>query len=201
MIVELPHRLIFLRHGETDWNAEGRLQGQHDIPLNPKGLAQSEQAGKIVGRILGRTPEALGAYDFVCSPLSRARRTMELARGALKLDPFAYRLDDALIEITFGQWEGLTWPEVQQRDPEGARAREADKWHMQPPGGESYAMCAERLRPWLASLTRDTIAVAHGGVARCLMHVLSNVPTERAPVCDIWQGRVLVFEAGTYRWI
>ena len=48
---------------------------------------------------------------------------------------------------------------------------------------------------------QDTIAVAHGGVARCLMHVLSNVPTERAPVCDIWQGRVLVFEAGTYRWI
>ena len=44
-------------------------------------------------------------------------------------------------------------------------------------------------------------AVAHGGVARCLLHILGDVPTERAPVCDIWQGRVLVFEAGTYRWI
>ena len=201
MTFELPHRLIFLRHGETDWNAQGRLQGRHDIPLNAKGLAQSEDAGRLVGRILGRTPEALAAYDFVSSPMSRARRTMELARGALALDPAAYRLEEALVEITFGQWEGLTWPEVQQRDPVGAQAREADKWHMQPPGGESYAMCAERLRPWLTSITRDTVVVAHGGVARCLLHMLCGVATERAPICDIWQGRVLLFEASKYRWI
>lgn len=201
MTFELPHRLIFLRHGETDWNAQGRLQGRHDIPLNEKGLAQSQEAGRIIGRILGRTPDALQAFDFISSPLSRTRRTMELARGALGIDPFAYRLEPALIEITFGRWEGLTWPEVQARDPDGARAREADKWHMQPPDGESYAMCAERLRPWLESMQRDTVAVAHGGVARCLLHMLGKVPTQRAPVCDIWQGRVLVFEAGTYRWI
>jgi probable phosphoglycerate mutase len=201
MIVELPHRLIFLRHGETDWNAEGRLQGRQDIALNAKGLAQSEEAGRIIGRILGRAPETLQNFDFVCSPMTRTRRTMELARGALGIDPFAYRLEPALVEITFGQWEGLTWPEVQARDPEGARAREADKWHMQPPGGESYAMAAARLRPWLDSIERDTVAVAHGGVARCLLHMLGDVPTERAPVCDIWQGRVLVFEAGKYRWI
>jgi probable phosphoglycerate mutase len=201
MIFELPHRLIFLRHGETDWNVEGRLQGQHDIPLNAKGLAQSEQAGRTIGRILGRSAQALQLFDFVCSPISRARRTMELARGAIGLDPFNYRLEPALVEITFGRWEGLTWPEVQKHDPEGARQREADKWHMQPPEGESYAMCAKRLQPWLAGIERDTIAVAHGGVARCLLHMLCAVPTERAPVCDIWQGRVLVFEAGQYRWI
>lgn len=201
MIVELKHRLIFLRHGETDWNAEGRLQGRHDIPLNEKGLAQSEEAGRIIARILGRDPETLAAHDFVSSPLTRTRRTMELARGAMGLDPFAYKLEPALVEITFGQWEGLTWPEVQQKDPDGARAREADKWHMQPPAGESYAMCAERLRPWLESIERDTVAVAHGGVARCLLHMLCGVAVERAPVCDIWQGRVLVFEAAKYRWI
>ncbi len=201
MIVDLKHRLIFLRHGETDWNAEGRLQGQRDIPLNAKGVAQSEAAGRTLRRILGREPDVLAAYDFVASPLSRTRRTMELARGAMGLDPFAYRLEPALVEITFGRWEGLTWPQVQAVEPELARAREADKWHMQPPDGESYAMCAERLQPWLATLTQNTIVAGHGGVARCLMHMLCGVAHERAPVCDVWQGRVLVFEAGKYRWI
>lgn len=201
MSSELRHRLIFLRHGETDWNVEGRLQGQADIPLNAKGEAQAEEAGRIVGRILGRAPAKLAGFDWVCSPLGRARRTMELARGALGLDPFAYRLEDRLKEMTFGRWEGFTWPEVKADDPSMAARREADKWSLVPPGGESYAMLAERLRPWLDAIECDTIAVAHGGVARCLMHMLGGTATERAPMSDIWQGRVLVFEAGAFRWI
>ena len=60
-----------------------------------------------------------------------------------------YALEPALMELTFGEWEGLTWPQVESRDPAGARAREADKWNFAPPGGESYAMLAERLQPWL----------------------------------------------------
>lgn len=201
MIVELKHRLVFLRHGETDWNAVGRLQGHADISLNAKGEAQSEKAGRIIGRILGRDRARLDAFDYVSSPLVRSRRTMELARGALGLDPFTYRLDSRLMELSFGAWEGMTWPQVQAHSPEMAAAREADKWALQPPGGESYAMLADRLRPWLETIQQDTIAVAHGGVARCLMHLVGGAPTERAPVSDIWQGRVLVFGAGEYRWI
>ena len=201
MIVELKHRLVFLRHGETDWNAIGRLQGHADIGLNAKGEAQSEEAGRIIGRILGRDRARLDAFDYVSSPLVRSRRTMELARGALGLDPFTYRLDSRLMELSFGAWEGMTWPQVQAHSPEMAAAREADKWALQPPGGESYAMLADRLRPWLETIQQDTIAVAHGGVARCLMHLVGGAPKERAPVSDIWQGRVLVFGAGEYRWI
>lgn len=201
MIVELEHRLIFLRHGETDWNVAGRLQGQADIALNAKGEAQSEEAGRIVGRILGRNSDRLGAFDYVSSPLLRSRRTMELARGALGLDPFAYRIDDRLTELSFGLWEGMTWPQVKAHSPHMAAAREADKWSLQPPDGESYAMLSERIRPWLETLGQDTIAVAHGGVARCLMHLVAGAPKERAPAMDIWQGRVLVFEKGQYRWI
>lgn len=201
MIFELRHRLIFLRHGETDWNAEGRLQGGRDIPLNEKGLAQAETAGRIVGRILGRDKGRLEAFDYVSSPLGRARRTMELARGALGLEPFAYRLDERLRELSFGRWEGMTWPEVQVDDPGAAARRDADKWSLVPPGGESYAMLCERIRPWLETIECDTVAVAHGGVARCLLHLLAGAATERAPKSDIWQGRVLVFDAGRYRWI
>jgi probable phosphoglycerate mutase len=201
MMFELRHRLVFLRHGETDWNAQGRLQGHADIALNGRGEAQAEEAGKIVGRILGRDIARLSGFDYVASPLIRARRTMELARGALGLDPFTYRLDDRLKEMSFGRWEGFTWPEVKAADPDMADRREADKWFLQPPGGESYAMLAQRLQPWLETISCDTVAVAHGGVARCLMHLLGGAATERAPMSDIWQGRVLVFEAGSYRWI
>jgi probable phosphoglycerate mutase len=141
------------------------------------------------------------AARAVASPLLRARRTMELARGSLGLDPFTYRLDDRLKEMSFGRWEGFTWPEVKAADPDMADRREADKWFLQPPGGESYAMLAQRLQPWLETIACDTVAVAHGGVARCLMHLLGGAATERAPMSDIWQGRVLVFEAGSYRWI
>ena len=201
MSVELKHRLIFVRHGETDWNVEGRLQGHVDVALNARGEAQAEAAGRIIGRIVGRDPALLAAFDFVASPLRRSRRTMELARGVLGLDPARYRVDPRLMELSFGVWEGMTWPEVKAHSPHMAAAREMDKWSLQPPGGESYAMLADRVRPWLESLRQDTIAVAHGGVARCLMHLAGGSPTERAPALDIWQGRVLVFGAGGFRWI
>ena len=93
--------------------------------------------------------DALGA--FYASPLIRARQTMELARAAMGLAPERYQLSSTLMELTFGDWEGLTWPEVEARDSAGARAREADKWNFAPPRGESYAMLVERVRPWLAA--------------------------------------------------
>jgi probable phosphoglycerate mutase len=201
MTIELKHRLLVVRHGETDWNVAGRLQGRSDVALNARGEAQAEESGRTIGRILGRAADRLDAFDYVSSPLMRSRRTMELARGALGLDPFAYRLDARLMELSFGAWEGMTWPQVKAHSPYMAAEREADKWSLQPPEGESYAMLSERIGPWLETLERDTIAVAHGGVARCLMHLVGGAPKERAPALDIWQGRVLVFGKGEYRWI
>lgn len=197
----LRHRLVFLRHGETDWNAEGRLQGRQDIPLNPKGRLQAEDAGRAVARILG--PAGLGSPDlqFLCSPLTRARQTMEIARAAMGLPIHDYALDERLVELTFGDWEGLTWPEVKARAPEAATWREGDKWRFTPPGGESYAMLADRLRPWVAGLDRPAVVVSHGGVARALMCMLGGLPEERASLADIWQGRALVFLNGRYNWI
>jgi broad specificity phosphatase PhoE len=197
----LRHRLVFLRHGETDWNAEGRLQGRQDIPLNAKGRAQAEKVGRTVARIMG--PAALRSPDllFVSSPLGRARQTMEIARAAMGLSVEDYALDERMVELTFGEWEGLTWPEVKARAPEAASWREGDKWRFTPPKGESYAMLAERLQPWIESLDREAVVVSHGGVARALMAVLGGLPEERAALADIWQGRALVFLNGKFSWI
>ena len=195
----LAHRLIFIRHGETDWNAEGRLQGQHDIRLNGRGRDQAESAGREARKFIAR--EGLTDLRYVASPLSRTRDTMELARGAMGLDPGDYALDARLMELSFGRWEGLIWPEVKAMDPWAAKAREGDKWLFQPPGGESYAMLADRLRPWLATVAGDTVVVSHGGVARVLMAMIGGIPVSDAPMMDIHQGRVLIFQNGSRRWL
>jgi probable phosphoglycerate mutase len=99
--------IYYIRHGETSWNAEGRLQGAQDIPLNDLGRRQAAHAGNVLGDLLKRDGRDNTALPFVASPLQRARATMELVRGALKLPPEKYALDDRLREIGYGVWEGL----------------------------------------------------------------------------------------------
>ena len=112
------HRIIFVRHGETPYNAENRLQGQRDIPLAARGRDQARAVGRALRDRIGAEIDRLeAAQAFVASPLLRTRETMELARAAMGLTPAGYRLDPALVELTFGDWEGLTWPEVKARDP------------------------------------------------------------------------------------
>ena len=196
------HRLIFLRHGETAYNAESRLQGQRDTPLNARGREQARAVGRTLrARIASEIERLEAAEAFVASPLGRARETMEIAREAMGLPPARYRLDPVLKELSFGAWEGLTWPEIEARDPEGLRAREKDKWNFAPPGGESYAMLAERVRPWLGGLTADAFVVSHGGVARALMTLIAGVTPAKAMDAPIAQGRALRFENGECRWI
>ncbi len=198
----IPYRIVFVRHGETDYNAEGRLQGQRDVPLNSRGRAQAASIGRALRMAM---PDALAALEaaeaFIASPLARTCETMELARAALGLAPGRYALEPALKELTFGEWEGLTWPQVWNRDPAGARAREADKWNFAPPDGESYAMLAQRLLPWLETRDADCFVVSHGGVARALMTLIAGVSPSAAENADIWQGRALLFEGGGLSWI
>jgi probable phosphoglycerate mutase len=194
-----PYRLIFIRHGETDWNASGRLQGQKDIPLNPRGRDQAASVGREVAKLLGRS--GLAEQDFVASPMLRTRETMQIAREAMGLDPFAYATDERLKEITFGRWEGATWAEITARFPQEAQARKIDKWGFVPPEGESYALLCERVSPWIESLGGDTVLVSHGGVARAFLHLLAGIEPSEACERDIHQGRALIFEGGTARWL
>ena len=188
--------IYFIRHGETDWNVEGRLQGQRDIPLNDLGRVQAEESGRRLRSLVARYED----LDYVASPMSRTRETMERLREAIGLHPSAYRLDGRLVELTFGTWEGLTWKDVRKQEPVAAAARERDKWGYVPPEGESYAMLAERVRPILGDLTRDTVMVSHGGVARAFLAAACGVSTRHAASIDIWQGKVLVIENRKHWW-
>ena len=194
-----PYRIVFARHGETAYNAEGRLQGQRNIPLNPRGRDQAAAVGRTLGRRIRPEIDALEAAGaFVASPLGRATETMELVRAAIGLEPVRYRVDPRLKELSFGDWEGLTWAEIAARDPKGLAARRADKWNFTPPRGESYAMLAERVQAWLATLAGDVLVVAHGGTARALMTLLAGVPGPVSAGTPIVQGRALLFDKGRY---
>jgi broad specificity phosphatase PhoE len=193
--------LYFVRHGQTDWNAERRLQGQRDIPLNALGRTQSVQAAEILRDLIARDGRTLGDFDYVSSPLGRARETMELIRQNLGLEPAQYLTDARLMEMSFGRWEGYTFEELQVREAEALAARERDKWGFVLPDGESYAQLIVRVRAWYESIERDTVVSAHGGVCRALIAHLGIEPTETASLGEIGQGVVYVFNgAGMARY-
>jgi broad specificity phosphatase PhoE len=194
----MPARVLYyIRHGETDWNALGRLQGQRDVPINARGRAQARDCAEILRDLFGLDRRALADLDFIASPLGRARTTMELMRAALGLDPGAYRIEPRLTEVGFGEWEGLTYPEIAAHAPDAFAARERDKWNFVPPKGESYAAMSQRVAEWYVSLSADTVAVAHGGTLRGLIVRLGIMPPEQAPYADIGQGVVYRIAEGS----
>ena len=189
-----PPVIYYIRHGETDWNVEGRLQGRRDIALNKRGRTQGTHCGEILRDLFARDGRAAAACDYVSSPLSRATETMQLARSALGLDTRGYRTDPALTEISFGDWEGFTIAQLRERDPQRVAQREQDKWHFLAPGGESYEAVSQRMHAWYRSLTRDVVVTAHGGTARGLFAALGIAKPAAAPLIDIAQGVVYVIE-------
>lgn len=146
-------KLLVIRHGKTAWNLEGRIQGRIDIPLSDTGRAE------LAGR---RLPEEFAHFQWICSPLSRARETAEILGGR------DVRIEPAIIEMHWGEWEGRTFPELRETYGEEFRYNEARGLYMTPPGGESPADVVARLTPFLKGLTRDTVAVTHKGVIRAL---------------------------------
>lgn len=169
-------RVLLARHGETPWNAEGRYQGQEDIPLSPVGEGQA--------RALGDRLRALGITRAVASPLSRARTTAALAlgeRGDL------LTTDAGLMEIGHGEWEGLLASEIHERDPERLKAwREAPETVQMPgEGGESLQQVFDRAWPALVRAAEglgpeDTLlVVAHDAVNRVILCHLLGIPFRR----------------------
>ncbi len=188
-----------IRHGQTDWNAEGRLQGQADRDLTETGRSQATGNGVKLKNLVAEP----AAFDFVSSPLLRTRHTMERVRTAMGLDPKAYRTEQRLMELNFGDWQGFTFAELEQETP-GLRAqRDRDKWNYLPPGAtaESYEMLECRVQSWLETVTKPTVCVAHGGVVRALFHLLGAADEDRAAYMDIPQDKILRMENDRLDWL
>lgn len=189
--------LYVLRHGETDWNAEKRYQGQVDIPMNVKGRDQAKRNGRTLKKALANPEE----YDFLASPLSRARETMEIVRSELALPIHGYRLDDQLKELSYGHWQGKLQHDLPKLDPAGLSARNLDPFRWRPDAGESYADLLKRVSTWADTIKRDSVVVTHGGVSRCLRGYFLDLPDETIPQLEVPQDKVLVIRRGHMHWL
>ena len=163
-------RTLFLaRHGETDWNAEGRWQGQTDVPLNANGVAQAYALAERMRR------EGIAAV--ASSDLSRARTTAEIVAAALGITAAHGDLD--LREQHYGCFEGLTRMDSAKRFPE-EWARYVADWHTTPPDGESYQALLTRVRAATRRiaerLASPALVVMHGGAIRALLGEHASIP-------------------------
>ena len=154
----LATRLIVLRHGETAWNVDTRLQGHTDIALNPTGHWQAQRLAEALA------DETLAAV--VCSDLQRALVTAQHVAQPHGLMP---AIDPGLRERGFGILEGCTWAEVEERHPEAAQQWRRRIPHWAPPQGESLADLQARIQrtvnTWAQQYVGQQVAlVAHGGV-------------------------------------
>jgi glucosyl-3-phosphoglycerate phosphatase len=179
--------LFVLRHGETVWNREGRLQGQLDSALTPLGRAQAERQGTILRRVLPEGAEA------VSSDSGRAIATAAIALGGLGLEA---RPDPRLREIALGDWQGLTVAEVEAGWPELTAGRTPETWKFDAPGGEELAALAARVGDVLAGLTGPTVVITHGVTSRVLRCLALGRPLSDLTALPCGQGVVHRIEAG-----
>lgn len=177
--------IYLVRHGQTVFNREGRLQGHVDSPLTELGERQADAVGRLLKTLVGDP----GGWRIVASPLGRARRTAEIIAAALGDQPVA--TDPRLIELSFGPWDGRLRSERQAAYPE---AFGATGWAFNAPTGESYDAVAARMADWLASLPpepdRKVIAVSHGVAGRVLRGVYGDLPQGAAISQDVPQDAV-----------
>jgi probable phosphoglycerate mutase len=155
--------ICLLRHGETEWNVAGRLQGSLDSPLTPLGREQARRLGAVLARRLGghRAPR------MQTSPLGRAQETAAIVAQQLG-SPMNIAVEPRLREITVGSWDGLTKAEVAARFSDRLEGTTRFDWYFRAPDGESYAAARERVRAWLGEQSGPVIAVSHGVTGRLI---------------------------------
>lgn len=190
--------IFFVHHGETEWNRQGRIQGRRDSPLTPEGRAQAAGAARLLARELGHK----GAAQLVTSTLDRAMATAAIIAETLAL-PIA--TDARLVEVSFGQWEGLTRREITETAAGALAGVPRWEWYFHAPGGESFEAAAERLRACLAECRAPAILVGHGVAGRILRGLYAGLsredalrqPVRRDAVFKLDAGAISVLEAPT----
>lgn len=167
--------LTLIRHGMTAWSREKRILGRHDLGLDDQG-ARDVAAWRV--------PEALLGHAWVTSPLARARETARLLIGANAA------VDERLIELDWGEVQGLTLDQARARFGSRFIVAERRGWDFRPPGGEGPADALPRLRDFLGALRVPTVAVTHKGVIRTVTALATGWNFLDAPPVKASFGRL-----------
>ncbi|MEL7461529.1 MAG: histidine phosphatase family protein, partial [Pseudomonadota bacterium] len=151
--------LFILRHGESEWNREGRMQGHLDSPLTPKGEGQADRQGVLLGRL-----DLPADATFWVSPQPRARATADRALGAFAASA---HVDPRLREIHLGDWDGMTRKAINAAAP-GILDLGLMAWMDHAPGGEGLEGLRARVTDWLGALDGPAVVVTHGITSRMI---------------------------------
>ena len=186
--------IYFVRHGETEWNRLGIIQGWTDIPLNDTGHLQAAS----VARAFLAHPEVSTYSRFLVSPMERTRQTLGHIAEALALPQNHMEIAPPLKELGFGIWEGKPFWELKASPLYPADPETRYAWR--PEGGESYADGQERLSEWLNGITEPTVIVSHGALGRCLIGMLTNMSIRDMMNIRMPQGRFCQIHKGVAEW-
>jgi broad specificity phosphatase PhoE len=181
----LPHTILLVRHGETEWNRISRYQGWSDSPLTNRGMAQAQAIGRMLSTLAD-----IASAELVTSPIGRARHTAEIIQASLGcIAPLQF--DDRLREISLGSWDGLHRAEILARAPGIFDGDGHYEWYSRTPDGETYEGFRARVGDWLASARdRSVIAVTHGIVTRVLRGLYAGLPFAAALKLPVPQNRI-----------
>lgn len=186
--------IYLMRHGQTVWNTERRMQGRLDSPLTATGIGQAQ----ALGALLAEQIEQRVHHRIVSSPLGRAWQTAVIVADALSLSPLDLVLEPRLVELGYGRWEGLTIDEIKERHPDSWEHRRADRWNVETPGGESYAKVAARVGGWLSETSEagSLIVVCHGVTSRVMRGLYAGLSQEETLALSEPQDRVFRLSDG-----
>jgi broad specificity phosphatase PhoE len=187
--------IVFIRHGETDWNKQGLIQGSIDTDLNEQGRKQAKDLAKA----LGAMRESYSGYEIYVSPQRRALQTLEPIAEALGLNHAAIKRESRLRELEFGVWEGRPFWELKASPVYPALPEERYYWR--PERGESYEDGVSRVAQWRAGLTRPTLVISHGAVGRCLMGFTAGLGPRELVELKTPQGAWCSLDKGKINWI
>ena len=167
--------MFLIRHGETEFNVLGRLQGRFDSPLTPRGVAQAEAIGRHLRTLIG------GAENWVIksSPLGRTVTTAEIIRKQTGISS-AVIMDDRLREVSMGSWDGLSREEIGKRWPGAMGPSLRQSWVRACPDGETLDAVMARLSDWLRSDAErpNHIVVSHGISGGLVRGIYAHLPQE-----------------------
>ena len=150
--------VLVLRHGQTEWNATGRLQGHLDSPLTEKGLRQARRQHELL------QPYDLTGFRFITSPQARARKTAQIALAGLAAH---IETSSELMEIGLGAWAGSTRAEIAQERMISLQDLGQTQFYDWAPGGEGTERLYERCAAFLSQLTGPAVLITHG-MTRCV---------------------------------
>lgn len=184
--------IFLLRHGETVWNTEQRLQGHRDSPLTQRGQEQAEKNGRKLRKLV-----STAQVRIISSPLGRALDTAKIIATKLGVGASEIELDDRLKELCYGRWEGMTKSDIQASDAALYEARRVDRWNVKAPGGESYQDVAARLSSWLNETSDGVVVVvSHGCAGRILRGLHANLGVEQIVDLDERHDSIFLLQSG-----